>query len=96
MWIASIIALFVAVVVSFVLLYWGSACQGVEPVAFWLPLAELQTNGLLSGARRMMPGGSALRGAESVTLGPDGYMYAGVRDGWIVRFDPNGDGEVEK
>lgn len=44
----------------------------------------------------MMPGGSALRGAESVTLGPDGYMYAGVRDGWIVRFDPNGDGEVEK
>lgn len=35
-------------------------------------------------------------GPEAVTQGPDGFLYTGLQDGWIVRFRPGGPGPAER
>jgi sugar lactone lactonase YvrE len=35
-------------------------------------------------------------GPEAVTQGPDGFLYTGLQDGWVVRFRPDGRGPAER
>jgi sugar lactone lactonase YvrE len=78
------------------LLAWPVA---IDPVA-WTPAP----NPGLTGPFAHSTGFTALQpvapdvgeGPEAVTLGPDGFLYTGLQDGWIVRFRPDGQGRVER
>ena len=62
----------------------------IEPVA-WTPdpnpglTGAFAPNHALARVTALAPGAD---GPEDVELGPDGWMYASLRDGRIIRFDP--------
>ena len=76
------------------LLFWPI---GVEPVA-WDPepspgfVGVYAANQALAHVEKLAEGSV---GPETVTLGPDGQLYAGLRDGRIIRVAPKSGGDVE-
>jgi len=69
------------------LVFWPS---WIHPVA-WTPEPNPGFTGIfapntqLAGVERLIEG---VVGPEDIELGPDGFLYTGVRGGRIVRFDP--------
>jgi sugar lactone lactonase YvrE len=87
----AFIALIVIVLGYF--LFWPVPIEPVVHVASFNPgmTGPYAPNDKLSGTEHMVPGIG--NGPEDVTLGPDGYFYAGLQDGRIIRFRPDGSGE---
>ena len=94
------IAIAVGVLAAAVLLYFLLWPVPIDAVA-WEPALDpgftgpFAPNDALAGAEHLIDFGSGLEGVvdpgpEDVTKGPDGLMYAGLGDGLIVRFDPEG------
>ena len=86
---------FIAVIVTVLgyFLFWPVPVDPVAHVASFNPgmTGPYSPNDKLSGTTHMVPGIG--HGPEDVTLGPDGYFYAGLQDGRIIRFRPDGSGE---
>ncbi len=79
----------VAVAAAYLLL-WPT---GLEPVA-WTPKPNPGTSGVYAANERLtaatlhdLSGG---HGPEDVTVGPDGLIYTGLHDGWVVRLLEDG------
>jgi sugar lactone lactonase YvrE len=82
----------ILIAVALVVTYFLTWPSPVRPVA-WTPSPSpgfsgaFATNALL-GDVTLLAKGTAI-GPETVALGPDGWLYAGVSDGRILRIDPD-------
>jgi sugar lactone lactonase YvrE len=88
------LALGVAVGLALYLLLWP---VGIDPVA-WDPEPSRGFTGLYAANEVLTRVEKLARGCvgpETVTLGPDGRLYAGLRDGRIIRVAAEGGGDVE-
>jgi sugar lactone lactonase YvrE len=93
---ARLIATAVLVSMAAYLLAWPVV---IEPVA-WTPAP----NPGLTGPFAHRKGFTALQpvapdvgdGPEAVTPGPNGFLYTGLQDGWLVRFRADGQGPAER
>jgi sugar lactone lactonase YvrE len=93
---SRLIATAVLVSMAAYLLAWPVA---IDPTA-WAPAP----NPGLTGPFAHRKGFTALQpvapdvgdGPEAVTPGPDGFLYTGLQDGWLVRFRADGQGSAER
>lgn len=84
----------VALLIATYLLLWPIP---IEPVA-WIPSPIPESVGV--NARNDSLGNSEVlpvigKGPEDVAMGPDGYLYAGLEDGRIIRFRPDRAEEIQ-